>query len=55
MLNYGGTEMSGPKRGWEKAAGIVAAAGGQIVGRTKLQKIAYLLELRGLGALCKTG
>jgi uncharacterized protein YwgA len=41
--------MSGPKRGWEKAADIVAAAGGQIVGRTKLQKIAYLLELRGLG------
>jgi uncharacterized protein YwgA len=42
--------MSGPEHGWEKAANIVTAAGGQIVGRTKLQKIAYLLELCGLGS-----
>lgn len=41
--------MSGPEHGWERAADIVAAAGGQIVGRTKLQKVAYLLELCGLG------
>ncbi len=32
-----------------KAAEIVRDAGGQIVGRTKLQKIAFLLELTGLG------
>ncbi|MGO9767984.1 MAG: hypothetical protein ACLPSW_00215 [Roseiarcus sp.] len=41
--------MSRQKHGWEKAADIVTAAGGQIVGRTKLQKIAYLLELCGMG------
>lgn len=35
---------------WEKAAAIVRDAGGRIVGRTKLQKVAYLLELVGLGA-----
>jgi len=34
---------------WENAAGIVRDAGGKIVGRTKLQKVAYLLELAGLG------
>ncbi len=33
----------------QKAANIVRDAGGEIVGRTKLQKIAYLLELAGLG------
>lgn len=33
----------------EKAAFIVRDAGGEIVGRTRLQKIAYLLELVGLG------
>jgi uncharacterized protein len=32
-----------------KAAEIVRDAGGQIVGRTRLQKVAYLLELVGLG------
>ena len=33
----------------EKVKGIIADAGGQIVGRTKLQKIAYLLEIAGEG------
>ena len=33
----------------EKVATIVAAAGGKLVGRTRLQKLAYLLELAGLG------
>ncbi|WP_437968911.1 hypothetical protein WMF04_06325 [Sorangium sp. So ce260] len=33
----------------QKAAEIVRDAGGEVVGRTKLQKIAYLLELAGLG------
>lgn len=34
----------------QKAAEIVRDAGGQIVGRTRLQKIAYILEATGLGA-----
>lgn len=34
---------------WQKAAEIVRDVGGRVVGRTKLQKIAYLLELAGLG------
>jgi uncharacterized protein YwgA len=34
----------------QKAAEIVRDAGGQIVGRTRLQKIAYILEAAGLGA-----
>lgn len=33
----------------EKAAAIVRAAGGTIIGRTRLQKVAYLLEIAGLG------
>jgi uncharacterized protein YwgA len=33
----------------QKAADIVRDAGGQIVGRTRFQKVAYLLELAGLG------
>ena len=33
----------------EKAAQIIADAGGRIVGRTRLQKAAYLLELAQLG------
>lgn len=37
------------KREREKVAEIVRDAGGQIVGRTRLQKIAYLLELTGQG------
>jgi len=32
---------------WHRAASIVRDAGGMIVGRTKLQKIAYLLYLAG--------
>lgn len=34
----------------EDAAHIVQDAGGRIVGRTRLQKLAYLLEATGLGA-----
>ncbi len=34
----------------QKAAEIVRDAGGCIVGRTRLQKIAYILEAAGLGA-----
>ena len=41
--------MASQKQAWDKAAAIVRDAGGRIVGRTKLQKIAYLLELSGLG------
>jgi hypothetical protein len=37
------------KRSREKAAHLIRDAGGEIVGRTKLQKVAYLLELAGLG------
>lgn len=37
------------KPDWQKAAEIVRDAGGQIVGRTRLQKVAYLLELAGFG------
>jgi uncharacterized protein YwgA len=33
----------------EKVADIIRDAGGRIVGRTRLQKLAYLLELSGLG------
>ena len=33
----------------QKAAEIVRDAGGEIVGRTKLQKVAYLLEVAGFG------
>jgi hypothetical protein len=33
----------------QKVADIVRDAGGRIVGRTRLQKLAYLLELSGLG------
>lgn len=33
----------------EKAARIISDAGGSVVGRTKLQKIAYILETMGLG------
>ena len=37
------------KNDGEKVRSIIADAGGQIVGRTKLQKIAYLLEIAGEG------
>src|ERR1700722_6011758 len=40
---------------WDKseadmAAKIIRDAGGQVVGKTRLQKMAYLLELAGLGS-----
>ena len=38
-----------PKGDMLKAAEIIAAAGGKLVGRTRLQKLGYLLELAGLG------
>jgi uncharacterized protein len=38
------------KRDTEKVADIIRDAGGKIVGRTRLQKIAYLLELAGVGS-----
>ena len=34
----------------ENAADIVRDAGGEVVGRTRLQKMAYLLEISGLGS-----
>jgi uncharacterized protein len=37
------------RRNTEKVAGIIRDAGGKIVGRTRLQKTSYLLELSGLG------
>ncbi len=37
-------------RGVENVVGIIRDAGGRIVGRTRLQKIAYLLELVGAGS-----
>jgi uncharacterized protein YwgA len=40
---------SGEKRDMEKVANIIHDAGGRVVGRTRLQKIAFLLELTGLG------
>ena len=39
----------GEKRDTEKAASIVRDAGGRVVGRTRLQKMAFLLEITGLG------
>jgi len=41
--------MTAVKRERERVAELVRDAGGQIVGRTKLQKVAYLLELTGQG------
>lgn len=35
---------------FQNAADIIREAGGRIVGRTRLQKIAYLLEATGLGS-----
>lgn len=40
---------SGTMRDIEKAANIIRDAGGRVVGRTRLQKIAFLLEVAGLG------
>ncbi|MBN1607750.1 MAG: hypothetical protein JW940_14025 [Polyangiaceae bacterium] len=41
-------ELRRPKPGNERVAEIVRDAGGKIVGRTRLQKITYLLQLAGL-------
>lgn len=37
------------RREYERVVQIVSDSGGRVVGRTKLQKIAYLLEATGLG------
>lgn len=37
------------RRDYERVVQIVSDAGGRVVGRTKLQKMAYLLEATGLG------
>lgn len=37
------------RREYERVVQIVSDSGGRVVGRTKLQKIAYLLEAAGLG------
>lgn len=41
--------MKKPKSDREKVQSIIADAGGEIVGRTRLQKTAYLLEVAGVG------
>jgi uncharacterized protein YwgA len=41
--------MNLTKKDGQKIAGVVRDAGGQIVGRTKLQKLCFLLEAAGLG------
>lgn len=41
--------MTTIKRDRKKAADIVRDAGGKLIGRTRLQKVAYFLELAGLG------
>ena len=33
----------------KKVADIIRSAGGEVIGRTRLQKLAYLLEITGLG------
>jgi uncharacterized protein len=38
------------KRDVDRVVEIIRAAGGRIVGRTRLQKVAYLRELAGLGS-----
>lgn len=43
------TTLESQRPGQQRAAELVRDAGGQIVGRTRLQKVAYLLELTGLG------
>ena len=37
------------KKIWEKAAHMIHDAGGELIGRTRLQKVAYLLNLTGQG------
>lgn len=41
--------MNRPRSDRERATQIVRDAGGEIVGRTRLQKVAYLLDVVGLG------
>jgi len=43
-------EFLARKTNAEKAADIIRDAGGHVVGRTRLQKTAYLLEIAGLGS-----
>jgi hypothetical protein len=43
------TQAREQKSDIQKVADIIRDAGGRIVGRTRLQKLAYLLELSGLG------
>jgi len=43
------SQLADQKRDIDKAASLVRDAGGRVVGRTRLQKIAYLLEATGLG------
>lgn len=43
------TQDRRPKRDAEKVAEIVRDAGGRIVGRTRLQKVSFLLDAAGLG------
>ncbi len=42
--------MRGTQEGDRLVAGVVAAAGGQVVGRVRLQKMFYLLDRIGLGS-----
>lgn len=42
--------LANQRREYERVVQIVSDSGGRVVGRTKLQKIAYLLEATGLGA-----
>jgi uncharacterized protein YwgA len=42
--------MTDEPRNRDKAAHIVRDAGGEIIGRTKLQKVAYLMELAGFSS-----
>jgi uncharacterized protein YwgA len=46
MTNHGSPQM---QPDYQKAANVVHDSGGRVVGRTRLQKVAYLLELAGLG------
>lgn len=41
--------MNELRQNMSNAAAIVRDAGGKVIGRTRLQKVAYLLELAGLG------
>jgi uncharacterized protein YwgA len=42
-------ELNSLESGAEKAAQIILDAGGELVGKTRLQKVAYILEITGLG------